>query len=458
MLLPPSLDDWVGPDHPVRFVQELVESLDLSALGITETPGEEGRPHYAPEMLLAVWIYGYMERIRSSRALERACMRDVAFLWLTGNLHPDHNTLWRFFRAHRGAMSGVFKRVVRVATHAGLVGFALHAVDGKIAAASSMQTAQHRKALLEALKRLDATVERDVADIEAAEQQEESGYAMPAELRDPRTRRAKIQAALAELEQAGTGHLHRAEPEARVMRGRAHKVLGYNAQVVVDHDSDLIVATDVSGEESDYAQLVPMLAKTLETTGRVAEESVADAGYASGEQFDEAERRHLPVLVATPPQPDGEFDKSRFRYDQARDVYICPRGETLGFQRVQPPEQSGKSYVRRVYRCKNKQCPVRDQCTKDKSGRAIMRSAYDEPFARQLERNKTPKAKNFLALRKEVVEHIFALAKWRDRFDRFTVRGLQAAQAQWALVCTAINLHKLLVWWRNGRLRWLAAA
>ena len=454
-LLPPSLDDWVPAGHPVRFVRDLIDSIDLASLGIHEKPGDEGRPHYAPQMLLGVWVYGYMERIRSSRQLERACVRDIAFRWLTGNHQPDHNTLWRFFKAHKLAIRELFKRVVRVASDAGLVGFVLHAVDGtKIAAASSMDTAHHRKALEGALRKLDTVIATHLSETEAEERRGEGTYDLPAELQDPEKRKAAIREALARLDEAKTNHLHPAEPEARVMKGRGGKVLGYNAQAVADRDSDLIVATDVVNAASDNAQLVPMLDETQKTTGRVAETTVADAGYDSGKQFEEAERRKLPVVVATATAERGtdEFHKSKFQYDAERDVYICPRGEVLPFQRIDKASENDKKYDRRVYRCHNRECPVRSQCTSDKKGRAIKQSPYDEAYARQLERNAKPQSRMLLSKRKAIIEHHFAIAKSIDGFRRFTMRGLEAAKAQWALVCAAINLRKLHARWLDGSL------
>jgi transposase len=175
-LLPPSMDEWLPSSHPARFVSDLVEVLDLKALGFRMSPGEEGRPHFAAELLLSVWLFGWMDRIRSTRALERACLRDIAFVWLTGNLHPDHNTLWRFFRDNKQALKRLFKHVVRTATEMGLVGFALHALDGtKLPAASSTEMAAHRKQLEEKLKELDAWIDAGVAAVEANEQRSRTG-------------------------------------------------------------------------------------------------------------------------------------------------------------------------------------------------------------------------------------------------------------------------------------------
>jgi transposase len=455
-LLPPSLEDWLPPQHPARFVRDLVDSLDLHLLGFREpAPGEDGRPHYANEMLLSIWLYGWMERVRSSRALEKACLRDVAFMWLTGNNHPDHNTLWRFFRDNRPALRKLFKRVVQVAAEAGLVGFALHALDGtKIRAASSMETALHRKALQEALKKLDQAVETAMASTEAAEQQEDASYAMPADMQNPSERKRSIQEALARLDAAETNHMHPLEPEARVMKMRSSgPTLAFNAQAVVDHDSDLILVANVGDDQTDHTQLVPSVHEVLETLGEVAEQTVADAGYASGEQFEEAERRRLPVLVNVQEESStkGEFAKSRFSYDPDHDAYVCPLGEELPFERIEPPSKD-KPAPRRVYRCHNLECPVRAQCTSDKRGRTIKRLPTEDAFVRQVKRQSTPAMQRLMGLRKEIVEHIFGIAKTIDGFARFTSRGLENARTQWALVCTAINLRKLLPAWRDGRL------
>ena len=162
-LLPRALDEWIPAEHPARFIRDFVDELPLETLGLKTFPGKEGRPHYAPDMLLKVWLYGWMTRVRSSRGLEKACFESMPFLWLTGNHHPDHNTLWRFFRDNKKALRKLFKLVVQVAVKSELVGFALHALDGtKIVAACSMEKALHRKALEDELKKLDATIDFDL--------------------------------------------------------------------------------------------------------------------------------------------------------------------------------------------------------------------------------------------------------------------------------------------------------
>ena len=528
-LLPPALDEWVPEDHPVRFVRDFVDTLDLRQFGIEESAGEEGRPAYAPDLLLKVWLFGYMERIRSTRGLEKACLQVMPFLWLTGNLHPDHNTLWRFFKRHRAALPKLFKQLVQTAAKAELIGFALHALDGtKMAAVSSTDEALHRKGLEEQLKRVDEFITAYMKEVTTRSDDDKGpGYTMPGAMANVDARRARIRALLEQriedredkearegtstpqgsteekpagtpeepprrddarpaaspakpaeatenpvlceaqtlkkelkekleiLATAGVNHLHKAEPEARMMKGRGTHALGYNAQIVVDHDSDLIVACDVVTDQNDLTQLVPMLEHVHATFGEVAKQTVADTGYANGDHLKSAEASAWPVLVSLREEPEikGEFSKAHFRYDAADDVYVCPRGERL-LQIGTNKSHATTKFADRLYRCKNTTCPVRAQCTKDPLGRKIRRQDGEEARERQAQKQDDPRMSVLLGLRKEIVEHLFGIVKTIDGFRRFTVRGREKAGAQWALVCLAVNLRKLSAKavWKAGAL------
>lgn len=453
-LLPRSLEEWVPREHPARFVRDFVGELALETLGLKTFPGKEGRPHYAPDMLLTVWLYGWMTRVRSSRGLEKACFESMPFVWLTGNNHPDHNTLWRFFRDNKKALRKLFKLIVEVAVKNDLVGFALHALDGtKILAASSMDTALHQKGLEEELKTIDATIDEQMKQIEKTEGASSApSFAMPWELQNASKRKEEIRKALIDLTLSETKHLHPDEREARVMKTRTHQTLAYNAQIVVDHDSDMIVAADVVAEETDHAQLVPMVQQVVDTFGQAAEQTVADTGYYGGEQIAEAERRYLPVIVAFQDESGtkGDFNKSHFTYDAERRGYVCPRGEFLKLETSLKPTIQ-KPYTIEVYRCRNKECPVRAQCTTDKKGRTIKRTPFEDALKRQAERQSPPVMKTLLSLRKDIVEHLFAIIKTLDGFRRFTMRGIENVNTQWALACSAVNVRKLHAFWLQGR-------
>jgi transposase/IS5 family transposase len=553
-LLPPALDEWVAPTHPVRFVRDFVDSLDLSELGIEEPEAVEGRPPYAPDLLLKVWLFGYMERIRSTRGLEKACLQVMPFLWLTGNLHPDHNTLWRFFKENRNALPKIFKRLVKLAAEAELVGFVLHALDGtKMTAASSTDEALHRKGLEERLKGLDEFIASYMKDVNTqGETEKGTSYAMPGAMADDAARLTKIrgllarrledredervhaekstpnakesslpqhtggggrakapaakdeskpvtvdakdkktdepapvanvdfeapptedsekpaeeplmgeakvlkrelEAQLAQLDEASTNHLHENEPDARMMKSRGTHALGYNAQIVVDQDSDLIIATEVVTEQNDITQLVPMLDQVLKTLGRVAQNTVADTGYSSSDQLKEIETRGMSAIVAMREEPDakGEYSKAYFRYEPESNVYVCPRGERI-MQVGTNKSHATMQHPDVVYRCHNKTCPVRSVCSTDPKGRKIRRSHGEEAREHQLQKQKDPRMSLLLSLRKEIVEHLFGIVKGVDGFRRFSVRGLEKVRAQWALVCTALNLRKLYASWCQGTL------
>ena len=202
-LFPPDLEDWVGADHPARFIREFVDVLDLKELGFKVRTAEEGRPNYAADLLLKVWLYGYLMRIRSSRQLERACRENVGVIWLTGKNEPDHNTLWRFFRENRGALRNVFKQVVRVAAKTELIGLVLHAVDGtKIAAKASLRSGQHKADLEKALRMLDESIEETMKRVETAEAEEQGEYRLPEELCEKDQLRERIKAVPLVIESA----------------------------------------------------------------------------------------------------------------------------------------------------------------------------------------------------------------------------------------------------------------
>jgi transposase len=212
-LLPRGIEDWVAENHPARFIRDFVESLDMKGLGFKTRKVEQGRPNYSSELLLTVWLYGYMEGIRSSRDLEKACMNQMGLIWLTGCNYPDHNTLWRFFRDYKDNWEKVFKRSVRVAQEVGLVGLVLHAVNGtKIPSVASNRQALHKEELTELLRELDESIEKMLSEVEDREVKEEGEYLLTEELQDVEKRRTAIQEALKNLEKEDKRHHNPVEP------------------------------------------------------------------------------------------------------------------------------------------------------------------------------------------------------------------------------------------------------
>jgi transposase len=430
-----------------------VEALDLAELGFRPRESEEGRPSYAADLLLKVWLYGYLARIRSTRELERACREHLSLLWLTGRHAPDHNTLWRFWKENRAVLRGVFRAGVKVAAEQGLVGMICHAVDGtKIRAVASRRTMEHGEGLEQALEQVEASIAEMAAAVEAAEEEAAGEYRLPERLQEAEKLREAIRASLGRLQEVEREHLHPQEAEARLMPCAGRKEPAYNAQAVVDARAGIIVAATAVNAESDNRLLVPMLEETKAKLGAVAEETVADGGYASAEQLGEAQARGYEVLVAPGAEtggPDrGVYDSSQFEYDAERDEVLCPHGERLRFEgwKNKGPHRPA---VRR-YRCPHfQECPGRALCCRGRKGRRIEWSVPHEALRRQQSKRRDPTKRALLRQRQVIVEPVFGILKQVEGFRRWTVRGLENVRTQWALLCTAYNLKKLCKVWKQ---------
>ncbi len=460
LMFPPSVEEWVGPDHPARFIRDVVDSMNLEGLGVVMPECRTGRPPFGPDLLLKVWLYGYFNRIRSARKLEEACRERMGLIWLTGMNAPDHNTLWRFYAANKGAMTSLFKRSVQVALKAGLIGLALHAVDGtKIKARSSHDKVRNRDQLEKMLERLDRSVSEVVVEIERCEQEESGEYRLPKSMHNTLKRKQQIQKALKELDQSDKKVAHPSEPEARFMKNRRSKELSYNAQAVADQKSGMVVAADVVTDAADNGQLVPMLDQAKENVGQVAQENVADAGYFSSSQIGLANEREYEVLVSkSSGETVGErgadtdpYHYSQFIYDGERDCCVCPRGNALPFLQKKVTGKNNNE-VRR-YQCRDyRTCPARGACCHGKGGRRIDISVHRGALERHRKKREEPASTAHLKARKAIIEPVFAWIKRALGFRRWTVAGLENVQAQWALVCTTINLKKLYKHWCSGEL------
>lgn len=452
LLFPPSLEDWIKGDHPARYVREFVDALDLDKLGLTDEQqarrqDTHGRPHYAVGMLLKLWLYGYMNRIQSSRALEKACRDVLPLIWLAGRHEPDHNTLWRFWNRYRETIKHLFLQSVRVAIAQNLVGMALHALDGtKIRSAASKRTALHAVDLKKQLKKLEEEI--DALEKQIASEGEDGSDGpddrLPKELVEKRkTLRERIQESLAALEQADRAHLHPLDPDAQVMvSGGGRTSFAYNAQAVVDEGHGVIVSEDVVTEANDQHQLVPMLEQTKENLGKYAEITVTDSGYHAAEALGAAEAMDAHVLVAIKQKDHelGPYHASRFTYDASTDSVQCPQGQRL--PREGTRRHKAKPYASQTYRCKVfARCPVASQCSRDRDGRSIEISPYYDAVLRNRHH---PDARALLIRRQSVVERAFAEIKEVLGLRRWRFRGLDRVKAQWSMMCVAMNLRRII--------------
>jgi transposase len=454
-LLPPAVEDWVRPNHPARFVDAFVEALHLPGLGFKVGHAPTGRPSYSARLLLSLFVYCYFNHVRSYREMERACVNDLGAIWLTGNEHPDHNTLWRFFRDNKEAIRKVLKQSVRVAADSQLVGMVLHAVDGtKIQAQGSCKTAIHRKDLEKALSRVEASIAEMEAALEASGDGNVDGYSLPEDLADAEARREKIRASLARLDEEDRNSQQPNEPDARIMLCDKRKVFGYNAQAVSDAKVGIIVAEDVVTQPNDYGLLASMIDTVKETVGTVAATTLADKGYSAAEDLAAAEAKGYEVLVNLPRNVDPPGDKepfhaSRFAYNPEEDCCICPLGKKLGFLATKKARRDEGRL--RVYHCGGyRDCPHRWQCSSNKRGRTIELSDHHGALARQRAKQSDPGAKAKMDRRCVIAEPNFGTAKCVLGFRRWSYRSLEGNRTQWSLICTTINLLKMYDYWVKG--------
>jgi len=452
-IFPPALEDWVAQDHPARFLREFVEQLDLPGLGFVMPAAEGGRPAYAPSLLLKIWLYGYFHRIRATRKLEAACREHLSLLWLTGLIQPDHNSLWRFWRVNRQALRQVFRQTVQLAVNTGAIGLALQALDGtRIQAACSGPQGWRKEYMEKLLAQLeDALDEIELKVVQENPPTQEPGYRLPAGLAQRQALREQIKAGLAQLQADGRQHYHPAEPEARRMKVGDTNRYAYNAQAVVDEKEKIIVACEVTQQENDMGQLVPMIEQVRENLGpsaRAATLTVADTGYGSGSDLQAAADQGLPVLA--PPlegttRQDDPYATKHFRIDPVAQTVVCPQGRRLDHEGQ--TTKKGQTVVR--FRCHQRDCPVRDQCTRDPKGRQI--EVWPHYAAAQAMRRElaAPAQRAQGEKRSQLIEPRFAQLKQHDGFRRWTVWGLAAVKTQWSLLCATLNLRVLYKKWQT---------
>ena len=357
-LLPPSLDELLPLDHPGRFVAEFVaefvDGLDREGwaeLGVEIEGDPRGAPAYHPRALLCVGLYGFMTGMRSCRKLEAACRDQIPYLWLTGWQHPDHNTLWRFYKAHRQAMRELFKRTVRTAVAMELVDLAVQAVDGSKVAANATRD---RTCDAERGGRLLNRLEKAMADLEAQNEAGEDTPAvhLPEELADKRALREPVRQAMDDLaSQESLKHINLTDKDARLMKTRQGIVPSYNGQAMVspvtaegDLNGMLITAVGLVDEPDDHTSFTPMLDQAEETTGSKAPMTLADAGYYSGTNLGDCAGRDQAVAMPESSRRqsrDHPYHKDRFAYDESNDSFMCPQGKVLPFKRIHiPPQRS----------------------------------------------------------------------------------------------------------------------
>ncbi|MGE5504421.1 MAG: IS1182 family transposase [Actinomycetota bacterium] len=408
-LFPERLDDLIGADAPVRVVDAFVGMLKLAELGFAKAaPKATGRPGYDPADLLKLYVYGYLNQIRSSRLLERECHRNVEVLWLLHRLAPDFKTIADFRRDNRDAIRLACRAFVQFCRGQGLFGGELVAIDGsKFAGQNSPDRVWTVKQLEKQAARLDERIADYLARLDAADAAEPSALAEAGDTRAAlerlRTRRADVEQAVKPMDM---GQVAVTDADARLMRGPHGTVVGYNVQTAVDARHGLIAHHEVTQATSDQNQLHAVAAGAREALAVETLEAVADAGYADAEQLDACDRSGIVAFVPHPRSVNTRgdfFDKSAFVYDADNNTYRCPAGGTLRLRNASRKNQAAN------YSGENcAGCPLKPKCTAA-SVRWVTRHQHEAVLDRLAARMATrPDA---MATRRFLAEHPFAIIK-----------------------------------------------
>jgi len=451
-LFPDVLDDYVAQDNLVRFLDAFVDALDLAGLGFRHAVLQEtGRPPYHPADLLKLYVYGYLNRIRSSRLLEREAGRNLELMWLLKRLTPDHKTIADFRRDNRQAVRQVCRQFTLFCRQLDLFGGELVAIDGsKFKAHNAKGRNFTQKKLKRQLKDLDKKIDDYLQDLDQADQQEKNTPDQPSadQLREKieqmKRRQAELRRTQAHLEDSGQSQISLTDPDSRSMPvgGGEATVVAYNVQLSVDAKHKLIVDHEVTNEVTDLGLLSTMAKRAKQALGVDELDAITDMGYYAGQQVKECLEAgitpYIPKANTSANRKRGLFTKQDFTFDADHDRYLCPAGQALTY-RFTAVEQDREIRYYATHACRD--CPLRLQCTRNKRGRRITRWVDEELLEAMEARVQAEPEK--VSLRKQLVEHPFGTIKQSMNQGYFLLRGLEKVRAEMALTVMAYNLKRV---------------
>src|SRR5215218_8970207 len=451
-LLPDCIEDYVSEENPVRVIGAFVAALDLAELGFEGVvPERTGRPAYHPSTLLKLYVYGYLNRVQSSRRLEREAGRNLELMWLTGRLAPDFKTIADFRKDNGPAIRATCRRFVLLCRELGLLSEASVAVDGsKFKAVNARERNYTPNVIRRRMEQVEASVQRYLAALETADrQEEETARARTGRLKDRLAGLARRMEHLRDMEAAvraaPDGQVSLTDPDARAMAtsGKDTGIVGYNVQAAVDTKHHLIVAHEVTNIGNDRAQLSGMAGQAREAMGQEALTVIADRGYFDGEEILACERAGITPLVPKPmtsgAKADGRFGKQDFIYLPDQDAYRCPAGETMKwwFNRV---DENGK-LLRHYWTTRCPDCPIKARCTPAKLRRVTRWEHEGLLDAMQRRLDQQP---NAMRVRRQTAEHPFGTLKAWMGATHFLTRTLKRVGTEMSLNVLAYNLKRVI--------------
>lgn len=450
-LLPDCLDDYIAADNPVRAVDAFVEELDLRVLGFEGAePAATGRPGYHPAVLLKLYIYGYLNRVPSSRRLEREAQRNVELMWLTGRLTPDFKTIADFRRDNGPGIRNACRRFVQLCRDLALFSEAIVAIDSsKFKAVNSRDRNFTPTKIERRQQQIDESIQRYLEALETADRtQRPEVEAKTERLRDKidtlRQQMRRMQRIKEQLKDEPDQQRSLTDPDARAMMSQAKGtgIVGYNVQTAVDTQHHLIVSHEVTNVGNDRQQLTNMAVAAREAMGKRKLQALADRGYFNSPEIKAATDAGITPLVPKPitsnAKAEGRFSKADFIYLKRSDAYQCPAGERAPYR--YSSVENGLT-LRRYWPSACPQCPLKGRCTTG-DFRRITRWEHEEvleAMQRRLDRNL-----HAMTLRRRTVEHVFGTLKQWMGSTHFLTRGLKNVSTEMSLQVLAYNIKRVI--------------
>ena len=451
-LFPTCIDDLIPEDAEVRVIDLFVDALPLKDLGFLEkAPVEEGRPMYHPADLFKLYVYGYLNRIRTSRLLARECQRNIELLWLLKGLQPCFRTIAGFRSENPQLFRNAFTHFVRQLNRKGLTGKTLVALDSsKFRAVNSKKNNFNQKKIDRQLEYIDTKIQSYIEELNAGDLDEAQQEAVGEKLKKQKAQRRKYKRIEKQLAATGQDQVSTTDPDARsmILHGSVIEV-AYNVQTVADSANKLVLEYEVTNQ-NDRKALLPMAQKTKSICDTEAVAVLADKGYHNGEQLAACQREDIYTYVAyqevprSNPVPTPEFYGERFRYNPKKDQYVCPQGHIL----KTTGQWYNKKYEKSVTRVKHykttacNNCEVRHLCTRNPNGRVIERSVHAEAVERNNRRVR--ENSSVYTLRQQIIEHIFGTIKRQWGYDHILLKGLRKNEGEFGLIYLIYNFRRVI--------------
>jgi transposase len=445
-LFPERIDDYVAEDSPVRVVDVFIDDLDISGLGFRTEPNATGRPSYHPKMMLKLYVYGYLNRVQSSRRLEREAQRNVELMWLTGRLAPDFKTIADFRKDNGEAIRLVCREFVMLCRKLGLLNNTLVAIDGsKFKAVNNRDKNFTRAKMKRRLAEVEASVDRyltQLTEVDATETDDDKGAVLEKKIAQLREEMARLKKHEVRMLEAPDKQLSLTDPDARSMNSRGTGMVGYNVQSAVDSKHHLIIAHEVTNVGSDRSQLANVARQAKETLQAETLDVVADRGYYNGDEIRACEQAgidtYLPKPKTSPNKAKGLFDRSAFTYVDKDDEYECPAGERLIYRFTRT--EKGKE-IRRYWSSACPRCPIKAQCTTG-DNRRVSRWIHADVLDRaQARLDKQPDS---MRVRRATVEHPFGTIKSWMGATHFQMKTLPRVSTEMSLHVLSYNMKRAI--------------